>query len=663
MLTIEARTMLDLRAHPRSRAFGSRRVRMLRGDDGCRHVVCVALFRGVHRTHRRVMMVLNDEDRLPHDGIFCRTSGAASSPERIRKRTNTKTRSMSHRRARHRAPGRLFRAIAPAFQNDVARRCRTLVLHARGFEGSIRVRNGDCRSMNDALSESMLREYFRAHADVPNNEAVTVSLARRAVRGALWTLLENTSSQLSSFVLFLVFARLIDAKAIGLVQVAITLFSFLTIFVEHGFTTTVIRNRDIGRTGLNTAFWMSLGGGTVLAVAISLLAPQIAAAYRIPELTPVLRVIAWCVPITSLGVIQSAVLTRELAFRAQAIRRLFAVAGGGVVGLVLAFRGFGAWALVARFVVETAVYSAIAWMWSPWNPGTRVSRRDAREFTSFASRVAGAYLISFFNRRIDDLVVGLVLGPTILGYFAVATRGVLLVTEVALRAVQRTAMPIFARLQDEPDRLREAYYEAVALAVALASPIFIGMAAVASELCVVMFGAKWAPVIPAMSVLGFSGIAVAVSAFNMPVLIATGRPAWLFYLSIVEAVVSIASSILAARFGLLAVAFAYVVRSYLLVPLGLLLVRRSLGVSIARVARSVYAPAVASAVMVGVVLLLRPALASHGPALRLVVLVVASAATYVMVMALTARSTVERLIELARGARAPAPPLPAPAGE
>jgi len=490
-----------------------------------------------------------------------------------------------------------------------------------------------------------------------------VSLARRAVRGALWTLLENASSQLSSFVLFLVFARLIEAKAIGLVQVAITLFSFLTIFVEHGFTTTVIRNRDIGRTGLNTAFWMSLGGGTVLAVAISLFAPQISAAYRIPELTPVLQVIAWCIPITSLGVIQSAVLTRELAFRAQAIRRLFAVAGGGVVGLVLAFRGFGAWALVARFVVETAVYSALAWMWSPWNPGTRVSRSDAREFASFASRVAGAYLVSFFNRRIDDLVVGLVLGPTVLGYFAVATRGVLLVTEVALRAVQRIAMPVFARLQGDPHRLREAYYEAVALAVALASPIFIGMAAVASELCVVMFGAKWSPVIPAMSVLGFSGIAVAVSAFNVPVLIATGRPAWLLYLSIVEAVVSIASSILAARFGLLAVAVAYVARSYLLVPVGLLLVRRSLGVSIARVASSLYAPAVASAVMVGVVLSLRLALASYGPSLRLVVLVVASAATYVMVMALTARSTVERLVELARGAGTSAPQLPAPAGE
>jgi O-antigen/teichoic acid export membrane protein len=490
-----------------------------------------------------------------------------------------------------------------------------------------------------------------------------VSLAKRAVRGTLWTLLENTSSQLSSFVLFLVFARLIDAKSIGLVQVAVTLYSFLTIFVEHGFTTTVIRNRNVGATGLDTAFWMSLGGGTALAVAISVFAPQVAAAYRIPELTPVLRVIAWCIPLTSLGVIQSAVLTRDLAFRAQALRRLCAVAAGGVIGVALAFRGFGAWALVARFVVETADYSAIAWAWSPWNPGMSVSRSDAREFTSFASRVAGAYLISFFNRRVDDLVVGLVLGPTILGYFAVATRGVLLVTEVALRAAQRTAMPIFSRLQDEPARLRAAYYEAVELAVALASPIFVGMAVVASELCVVLFGAKWSPAIPAMSVLGFSGMAVAVSAFNVPVLIATGRPAWLFYLSVIEAVVSVASSILAARWGLLAVAIGYVVRSYVLVPVGLLLLRKSLGVSIARVARLVCAPALASVLMVGVAFSLRAALASRDPAVRLVVLTVASAATYLTVMAIASRSTVERLIHLARGARAPEPALTSAAGE
>jgi PST family polysaccharide transporter len=478
-----------------------------------------------------------------------------------------------------------------------------------------------------------------------------VSLAKSAVRGALWTLLENTSTQLSSFVLFLVFARLIEPKAIGLVQVAITLFSFLTIFVEHGFTTTVIRNRTLGPTALNTAFWMSVSGGTLMAIALSLFAPQIAAAYSIPELTPVLRVVAWCLPVTTLGVIQSAVLTRGLAFRTQALRRLIAVLSGGVLGVVLALSGFGVWSLVARFVAETVVYSFIAWIWTPWSPGRAVSRADAREFVSFAVRVAGAYLISFFNRRIDDLVVGLVLGPVVLGYFAVATRGVLLVTEVALRAAQRTAMPIFSRLQDDPGRLRSAYYEAMEFAVALASPIFVGMAAVAGELCFTLFGSRWAPVVPAMRVLGYSGVAVAVAAFSGPILIARGKPAWLFYLSLIEAALSVSSSVVAAHYGLLAVAWAYVVRSYLLVPISLLLVRATLGIEISRVLRRMFAPVVASVLMVGMVALVRELCATWAPAFRLLVLAPVGAATYALTLFLLARGTVDKLVSLAQTLR------------
>jgi PST family polysaccharide transporter len=506
------------------------------------------------------------------------------------------------------------------------------------------------------------------HASLPvrrsaySHRAPRVSLAKSAVRGALWTLLENLSSQLSSFVLFLVFARLIEPKAIGLVQVAITLYSFLTIFVEHGFTTTVIRNRTLPPSALNTAFWMSVSGGTAIAIGLCLSANHVSSAYRIPELTPVLRVMAWCIPITTLGVIQSAVLTRELAFRTQAVRRLFAVAGGGIVGVALAFNGFGAWALVARFVVETSIYSAIAWMWSPWSPGITVSKADAREFVSFASRVAGAYIISFLNRRVDDFVVGLVLGPAVLGFFAVATRGIVLVTEVALRAAQRTAMPIFSRLQDQPERLRAAYYDALEFAVALASPVFVGMAAVANELTFTLFGARWAPVVPAMSVLGFSGIAVAVSAFNIPVLIATGRPTWLFYLSVIEAVLSVTSSVVAARWGLLAVATAYVVRSYLVVPIGLFLIRESLGIRFWHILKLVYPPALASIAMVGMAALFRTLCHTFSPPVRLLLLTSVGGVTYVSVMMLTARTTVERLFRLARGVRnASVPPSNSPA--
>jgi PST family polysaccharide transporter len=466
-------------------------------------------------------------------------------------------------------------------------------------------------------------------------------------------LLESTGAQLGSFVLFLVFARLIEPRAIGLVQVAVTLLAFLTILVEHGFTTTIIRSRNVGQVALSTAFWLSVSGGLTIAAALALLAGCVSAAYRTPELTPVLRALAWCVPVTTLSVVQSALLFRSLAFRTQAIRRLIAIAVGGVVGVVLAFLGYGVWALVARFGCETAVDCIIAWAWMKWRPSFTISRREAREFFAFGGGVVGAYLISFLNRRVDDIVVGLVLGPVVLAYFSVATRGVLLVTEVALRAAQRTAMPVFSQLQDEPESLRAAYYHAIEYSVALASPIFVGLSAVAAELCLTVFGTRWAPVIPAMRIVGFSGVAIAISAFTGPMLVATGRSAWLFYFSIVEAMLSVASSLTAAHWGLSAVAASYVLRSYAIVPVALYLARRNLGIRTAHLARIVLRPASATLIMAGGVSALRLLCGGWSPAWRLLFLVPAGALTYMAAMAVIARPTVDRLVLMARTTRVP----------
>lgn len=478
------------------------------------------------------------------------------------------------------------------------------------------------------------------------------SLRRRAFTGTLWSLLENAGAQASSFVLFLVFARLIDPRSIGLVQVAVTFVSFFTIFVEGGFATAIVQRREVSPSLLHTAFWLSVGGGTGIAVALVPLAPWVAAAYRIPELTPVIRVLAWCLPLITLATVQTALLTRDLSFRTLAKRRLIAVVTGGVIGVVSAFRGLEVWALVARFGCEMAMACVLAWVLTPYRPQLVFSRADARSLFTFSSRIMGAGILAFFTRRVDDIVVGLFLGPVALGYFAVATRAIVLVTEVALRAAQRTALPVFSQLRGRPERTSAAFHGAVALASALATPIFVGMSAVAPELCVAVFGPKWQPVVPAMRLVGFSGGAIAIAAFVEPLLISTGRSSWVFYESAYEAVVSVGCSLVSVRFGLVAVAVGYVVRSYASLPLGLYLVRRDTGVRIGPVLKSALAPALASLTMWFGVAGLRGVLHELGPAARLLALVPAGALIYAVVLRVLARSTVERLLGLARGALA-----------
>ncbi len=479
-----------------------------------------------------------------------------------------------------------------------------------------------------------------------------MSLVRNAVRGALWNAVENVGSQLTSFVLFLGFARLVSPSSIGVVQLVVTMLGFLTIFVQHGFTTRIIRAPECSNAMLSTGFWLGLFGAVALAGVLTGASDTIAAWYRMPELASVMRVLAWTIPLTILSCIQTALLVRDMAFRTQAIRRLIAVSVAGVVGITLAFQGFGLWSLVARLVVESALDCALAWWLTPWRPTAQISSSESRAYLSFGSRIVGSYSISFMSRRGDEFLIGFVLGPLSLGYYVVAARAITLVTEVALRATQRTAVPVLSRFQNEPERLREAYYSAIEFGTAIACPVFIGLSAVAPELCLTLYGPEWRPVIPAMQILGFSGAAIAIGMYTPPVLIAMGRPELLLRFSLAEAAINLVSAALAVKFGIVTIAYAYVIRSYVVVPLTIAITRRLIGTTWAQVLRRAIAPCTASLLMFVVVAAARSVLVLP-PALMLVLLVSLGALTYLAGMWVLGRTTLERLVTIAQVARSP----------
>lgn len=481
-----------------------------------------------------------------------------------------------------------------------------------------------------------------------------VSLARRALQGALWNALENVGSQLTSFALFLAFARLISPAAIGVVQIVVTLLGFLTIFVEHGFTTRIVRTPSSPPVMLSTAFWLGLTGASLLAVGLTLGSERIAAWYRTPEVAPVLRVLSWTMPLITLSCVQTSLLLRDLAFRTQAMRRLIAVVGGGCVGLGLAFAGFGIWSLVARLVVESLLDCAVAWSWTDWRPGFEISRSEAKAFASFGSRIVGSYSINYLSRRADELLIGLVLGSVSLGYYAVAARAMTLVTEVALRAAQRTAVPVLARLQNNPERLRAAYAAAIELGAAVACPVFIGLSAVAPELCVALYGPRWEPVIPVMQILGFAGTAMSLAIYVSPLLIAVDRPDLLLYFSLAETVINLGVAALTVQHGIVAMGFAYVVRSYLIVPLILYLASRVIGARWLDLLRLTAAPTFSALAMFGVTYALRRALPLP-PWPMLLALVSCGALVYLAGMWLLGRSTLQRLLGMLQSLRAREP--------
>jgi PST family polysaccharide transporter len=210
--------------------------------------------------------------------------------------------------------------------------------------------------------------------------------------------------------------------------------------------------------------------------------------------------------------------------------------------------------------------------------------------------------LNFLNRRTDDLLIGYFLGPTMLGFYTVAYKLLVVMTEMLSSVTNTVAFPAFSRLQNDPERMRRAFYQVIHYTGLISFPAFIGVALVAPELIVTLFGPQWTLSIAVMRVLAFIGILHSIFYFHNSVVIAFGKPSWRLGNSLLNAVANVFAFALAVRWGIVAVAAAYVIRGYLLSPVELWMVHKLAMVKIKPYLKQFIAPLAGSLAMAIVII-------------------------------------------------------------
>jgi len=439
------------------------------------------------------------------------------------------------------------------------------------------------------------------------------SLREHAVQGVKWSTFQILGSRVMTLLVFVTLARILEPTAFGLVTLAAVFVSLMQVFIDQGFSQAIIQRPALEPGHLDSAFWSSLVLGGLLTVVGVAAAGPIAALLDQPDLAPILRWLSASLIISALSSTPEAILRRELAFRSLALRQLVAAAVGGSVAVAAALLGFGVWSLVAQLIIQAGVGALVLWIAVPWRPGFDVSVRYFRDLFSFGSSIVVMNLLNFLNRQSDDLLIGVVLGTRALGYYSVGYRILLLLTDVMTRTIESVAFPLFSKIQGDLVRLRGAYLMATQLSATIATPVFLGVAALAPELIGAVFGAKWDAAVPVMQVLAFIGVLHASLFFNSTVLIATGRPQTALLVTFVNAISNVVAFAIAVQWGIVAVAAAYVIRGYLLSPLPVLLVKRVIGFRLGEYVSRFAIPLACSAVMAITMLVLRELLTPRVP--------------------------------------------------
>lgn len=479
----------------------------------------------------------------------------------------------------------------------------------------------------------------------------TDALQPRVARGLTWTVTEFWGRQGLNLVVFALLTRLLTAADFGLVALAMVFVSFAQLVVDQGLGDALIQKPEVTRRHLDTAFWAALLTGAVLTALGIALASPIATFLGQPELGPILQVLSGTFLLSAFTSIQIGLLRRELAFRSLAVRSIAAASGGGLVGVTMGLLGFGAWALVGQ-QLGVAVFSVLAlWTVSPWRPGFQFDRADFWELFSFGAHVVGSDVLNFFSRNIDNLLIGAFLGPIPLGFYAVGYKVLDVSQTMLLNIARRIAFPVFSRIQGDRERLRKGYFRVGRAGSLLILPSYIGLALVAPELTVTIFGDQWRDSGSVARMLFLVGPLFCVQAFSDSLLNAAGRPGVVFRFRLITALANVIGFAIAVSFGIVAVAAAYTIVGYLLSPLLLRWMRTYAGIPAVEYLMGLRGIAAATAIMALLVLVAKLTLVGRvGTGLLLVVEVSLGVIAYAALIWLLERSTALEVLRLARHA-------------
>lgn len=477
------------------------------------------------------------------------------------------------------------------------------------------------------------------------------ALADSAASGAKWSFVSVAGRRAVTLVTTLVLARLLTPADFGLVAMAAVFVGFIELLRDMGTGSGIIQADAPSAELLSSIFWLNVAFGVAATAALFALAPFAATLLREPGLTAVLQALSFSVLFAALSAVQTSLLTRELQFRRLAFVELVGSSAGGVLGIVLALRGYAVWSLVWQSVSTVLVVSAGTWFASAWRPRFKLNLSSVKPILGFSANLTGFNVLNYFVRNADNLLIGRYLGAQSLGFYDLAYRIMLYPLQLISWALGRALFPVYARLRADPARLGVAYLKVTRAIALIAFPMTLGLVSIADLLVQTALGPAWSPVIPLLLILGPLAALQAIGTTVGYVYQAMARTDLLLRWGAGTGILLVASFAVGLRWGIVGVAACYSIVSYALayplfrIPLSLV------GLRVFDMARTVSRPLMCTTAMLVAVFLLKsmlPRTLDGGEALG--ILISAAIVVYAYATWLWNRDSAVEVITLARRA-------------
>lgn len=316
----------------------------------------------------------------------------------------------------------------------------------------------------------------------------------------LWKFLERMGSQLSTFLVGILLARILGPTEYGTVALITVFISIATVFVQGGFNTALIQRKELEEQDYSSVLYFSLTVAALLYGVLFLCAPLIADFYEIPELTKIIRVLALVLLPGAFNSVQVAYVTRRMQFRKLLISNLTAVILSGGLGIVLALCGAGCWAIVAQQLTNQVFICVILFFISEWKPTSVFSMDSIRRLIPFGSRVLASNLLVTVFLNVRTLIIGRYYSKEDLAYFNRGKTFPATVMDAVNGTIQSVMLPTYSSVQDQKDQLLAMLRRSVRVSCYVIFPSLIGLAAVAKPFISLVLTEKWLPAVPFLQI-------------------------------------------------------------------------------------------------------------------------------------------------------------------
>lgn len=419
------------------------------------------------------------------------------------------------------------------------------------------------------------------------------------ISNLVWRFAERCGAQLVSFIVSIVLARILAPEDYGTIALVTVFTAILQVFVDSGLGTALIQKKDADEIDFSSVFYFNFVVCLILYLGMFAAAPFIADFYGDVTLVPVIRILSLTIVISGVKGIQQAYVSRNMLFK----RFFFSTIGGtifsAVLGIAMAYAGFGIWALVAQQLSNTFIDTLILWITVRWRPTKSFSWTRLKYLLSFGWKLLVSSLLDTAYNNLRNLIIGKMYSSSDLAFYNQGDKFPKVIVTNINASIDSVLLPTMSNAQDDKERVKQMTRRAIKTSTYVMAPLMMGLAFCAEPIVSLVLTDKWLPCVPFLRIFCITYMFWPVHTANLNAINAMGRSDWFLRLEIIKKIMGMTILLSTMWFGVMAMAYSLLLSSVLSQIINSWPNRKLLGYGYLEQVRD-FAPGILLAVIMGI---------------------------------------------------------------